>query len=217
MELKSVVEELRYHGIQAARTNKGLSFGTIEECRAMFQQAFMVADPRITNYQHLPEYDQIIEWMSDSKGKGLLLAGNCGRGKSVILMGVLPILMNRKFNKILTTYHADQIPVQVDQIKRKWAIAIDEVGVEPKVNNYGERSEGFNTIMNEAERRAALLFLSTNLNAQQITDRYGVRTTDRMLGLCRVVRFAGPSLRSETLKDSFNQPKENDNKTTQNH
>lgn len=196
MEIKSIIQELSHHGIQAARTNTGLSFGTIEECRLMFQQAFMEADSRITNYQHLPEYDQVIDWMANNQGKGLLLAGSCGRGKSIILMGVLPILMNRKFNKILTTYHADQIPAQVDQIKRKWAIAIDEVGHEPHVNDYGVRIEGFNTIMNEAERRAALLFLSTNLNAQQITDRYGVRTTDRMLGLCRVVRFTGLSLRN---------------------
>ena len=72
---------------------------------------------------------------------------------------------------------------------------IDELGVEPMMNNYGEKSEGFNQVLNVAERYHRPVFISTNLSPEQIYERYGDRTMDRLTHLCRAVHFSGESLR----------------------
>lgn len=69
------------------------------------------------------------------------------------------------------------------------------MGVEPLINDYGERYEGFNRIVNAAERRLRSLFLATNLSKEQLLRRYGERTFDRLIRLCRAVEFRGESLR----------------------
>ena len=63
------------------------------------------------------------------------------------------------------------------------------------MNNYGERYEGFQVLINEAERLLKPVFVSTNLDSEMMTRRYDKRTTDRVIRLCRAVRFAGESLR----------------------
>ena len=73
--------------------------------------------------------------------------------------------------------------------------AIDELGVEPMMNNYGERSEGFNLVLNAAERYHRPVFLSTILDEEHVFNRYGTRTMDRLTHLCLTVPFHGESLR----------------------
>jgi len=197
MEINGSVTSLQAHRIKVQRSPTSLSFGTKEECRELFEAAFKAADTTVTNYQHLPEYDQIIDWMTDNKDQGLMLAGSCGRGKTVIITGVLPILMHYKLNKVVCPKHADEIPTSIPLFLGKWAAVIDELGVEPQVNNYGEKSEGFNTIINDIEKRMSLIFISTNLTSKEILDRYGVRRLDRIYRLCKIVRFAGDSLRNK--------------------
>ena len=34
--------------------------------------------------RHLPEYDHVIAWMQSNKGRGLLIIGSNGRGKTMI-------------------------------------------------------------------------------------------------------------------------------------
>ena len=77
------------------------SFGTYEECLSLFKEAFRLVDKTVVKYQHLAEYDTVVRWLSDTKGKGLFLIGNCGRGKSIIVTGVLPLIFNAKKGKIL--------------------------------------------------------------------------------------------------------------------
>lgn len=196
MDYKEAIETLRgQHRINVVRGASGFSFGTKEECTVLFQEAFKAVDLSVRDYKHLPEYDQVIDWMTDTKDKGLWMMGDCGRGKSVILTGVLPILMLAKRNKVLTTYPAEHIPILENTILKKWAIALDDIGTETQVNDYGEKHEGFNAIMNEAERRMAPVFGTTNLNPNELLERYGERTMERIYRLCRIIKFEGPSLR----------------------
>ena len=54
------------------------SFGSFDECKKLFKEAFMLVDKTIAEYKHLDEYNHVISWLSDTKGKGLFLIGNCG-------------------------------------------------------------------------------------------------------------------------------------------
>ena len=51
------------------RGYKRYSFGTYDECMKLFKEAFMLVDRTITEYKHLPEYDEVVSWLADTKGK----------------------------------------------------------------------------------------------------------------------------------------------------
>lgn len=192
------------------RNPQTLSWGDKEVCEALFTSLFRRLDKSISVYEHLPEYVEIIDWMSNTEGKGLVLKGDCGRGKSIIATCMLPVLLA---TKSIATY-----PVQADDFEKPYPFAantmgmdpraanldylikcpypiIDELGTEKLVNEYGEKYEGFNSIINAAERYYRPLFISTNLTTDQLLNRYGERTLDRLQHLCRIVEFHGDSLR----------------------
>lgn len=54
------------------------------------------------DYQWLPEYDKVADWLADNKGLGLFCMGNCGRGKSTICLQILPCVMQHYLNRIFT-------------------------------------------------------------------------------------------------------------------
>ena len=195
MEINQALKALKAQNLAVQRGGYRYRFGQPERMKEVFVQTFCTVDRTVKKYQHLPEYDQIIQWMANNEGKGLFLQGDCGRGKSTILTGVLQVLFFQTFGKVLRPFHADDIPGKIKQILNQWAVCIDELGVEPMVNDFGEKYEGFNRIINDAEARIKPVFISTNLSESQILDRYGERTFDRIIRLCKVVKFEGESYR----------------------
>ena len=185
------------------------SWGTHEECDRLFRYIFRQVDRTFDIYEHLPEYNEVIDWMTNTDDKGLMLMGDCGRGKSVIINGVIPVLfkMNdftvravhaQNFSKFMpplpkTTHWVNR--TYLDDLLQSAYPIIDELGVETMMNDYGEKSEGFNQILNYAERYHRPVFVTTNLTEVQILDRYGERTMDRLAHLCRTIHFEGESLR----------------------
>jgi len=83
----------------------------------------------------------------------------------------------------------------LDYLQRTGHPIIDELGSEMQFNDYGEKCEGFNLVINAAERYNRPMFITTNLTEEQILSRYGERTLDRLRQLCLTVRFTGESLR----------------------
>ena len=184
--------------------------GTRDVCEELFCDIFRQVDGSIRHYSHLPEYAKVIDWMCSTDGRGLLLMGDCGRGKSIIITGVVPVLL-AMHNLGTTPIHADDFARGylfaastagcdprmncLDYLARTPFPVIDELGVEPLMNDYGEKYEGFNRVINAAERYLRPLFISTNLSKEELLRRYGERTFDRLSRLCRVVQFQGESLR----------------------
>lgn len=185
------------------------SWGDHQECDALFRYVFREVDRTYDIYEHLPEYDEIIDWMTNTDDKGLMLMGDCGRGKSVILNYVLPVLFRIK-ERLVVAVHAQDMnkplpdnPRATANVRRLYIDyllgsaypMIDELGIEPMINDYGEKFEGFNLVLNAAERYHRPIFITTNLTEEQIYERYGDRTMDRLTHLCRTVHFSGESLR----------------------
>ena len=48
----------------------------------------------------LTEYDQIVNWLTDNQGKGLVLIGPPGVGKSEICMKVIPLIFRMALHKV---------------------------------------------------------------------------------------------------------------------
>ena len=168
-------------------------FGNYEECLSLFIEAFKLVDKTTKEYQHLPEYDEVVKWLSDTEGKGLFLIGNCGRGKSVILTGVLPLIFNARKGKILKPIPARKLH-KVTEYKTPF-IVIDDIGTEEIINDYGTKIDAVENAIFEAEDDLKLLLLTSNLDASSIKERYGDRIYDRIRRLCKVVFMKGDSLR----------------------
>jgi DNA replication protein DnaC len=182
-----------------------MSFGQPDILRKAFKDCFIKYDKTIKLFTWLPEYDQVIDWLADNKGKGLFLCGSYGRGKSNIINAVIRPLFQILDRRSIPGCHASLLPIEksygiygkytYENLLNKKIIYIDELGTEKMVTDYGEKYEAFIEILNNAEQNLNILIISSNLTADLFLARYGDRSLDRIERLCRIIKFEGDSLR----------------------
>ena len=166
--------------------------GEREEIKEMFIKAFKHYDRTIDVYEHLPTYDLIIDWLCDNKGRGLMLMGKCGLGKSTILNYVIPAIFRTKTNKVLRSIPAKEIGAI--EKNDSLFIIIDDLGTESIKNDYGTKIDGVCDAISYAEDASKTLLITTNLDGDALNLRYDKRTVDR-LRKCKVVVIEGKSFR----------------------
>ena len=166
--------------------------GTKEELKEMFIKAFKYYDRTIDKYEHLSAYDEVIDWMVDTRGRGLMLMGECGLGKSTILNFVIPAIFRTKTNKVLRSIPAKELAA----VERNVApfIIIDDLGTESIKNDYGTKIDAVADAISYAEDSSKTLLITTNLSPNSLKERYDERTLDR-LRKCKVVIIKGKSFR----------------------
>ena len=140
-------------------------------------------------------YRPIVDWMTDNKGKGLLMFGGCGLGKSVIGMYILPILIKDVHKKVVNIFSAQELNKKIDEILKLHIIYIDDIGTEDNLNSYGNKRMPFAELCDAAEKNGKLLIITTNLSIDELTQRYGDRVVDRLIATTKAVPFTGDSLR----------------------
>ena len=140
-------------------------------------------------------YRPIVDWMTDNKGKGLLMFGGCGLGKSVIGMYILPLLIKDVHKKVVNIFSAQELNKNIDEILKLHIIYIDDIGTEDNLNSYGNKRMPFAELCDAAEKNGKLLILTTNLSIDELTQRYGDRVVDRLIATTKAVPFTGDSLR----------------------
>lgn len=140
-------------------------------------------------------YRPIVDWMTDNKGKGLLMFGGCGLGKSVIGMYILPLLIKDVHKKVVNIFSAQELNQKIDEILKLHIIYIDDIGTEDNLNSYGNKRMPFAELCDAAEKKGNLLILTTNLSIDELTQRYGDRVVDRLIATTKAVPFTGDSLR----------------------
>lgn len=144
----------------------------------------------------LPEYDRVAKWLSDNKGKGLLLYGNCGLGKSLLVRYAIPALFRAFHEKVFTIVDCGRQQYNIDEILAKKFIVLDDVGVEVDRVEYGTRRNIVVEAISKAQDNPdTMLMMSSNLDGDAIRERYGDRIYDRVKYLCHRVAFNGQSLR----------------------
>ena len=166
--------------------------GTKEELKEMFNKAFKYYDRTIDKYEHLPAYDEIIDWMVDTRGRGLMLMGECGLGKSTILNYVIPAIFRTKTNKVLRSVAAKELAAVEKNVAP--FIIIDDLGTESIKNDYGTKIDAVADAISYAEDSSKTLLITTNLSPNSLKERYDERTLDR-LRKCKVVIIKGKSFR----------------------
>lgn len=135
----------------------------------------------------LPEYDELAEWLADNQGDGLLIMGYCGLGKTVFATQVLPALLKKYCRKGALVLRATEMNQHIREIKDAGIVVLDDIGTETELNDYGIKSWAFSDIMDHAEQNNRLVIITTNLDTQEILNRYGTRTADRLRRLCKPV------------------------------
>lgn len=144
----------------------------------------------------LPEYDRVAEWLSDNHGKGLLLFGSCGRGKSLLVRYAIPMLIRAFCQRIVSVVDCGSQQGNIDEILRRKLISLDDIGVEVDRVDYGTRRNIVVEAINKAQDNPdTMVIMSSNLSGDAIRERYGDRIFDRVKYLCHRISFNGQSLR----------------------
>ena len=189
-KISEIIEERKF----PIREFHSYKFGSKKRCKEIIIETFNEIDKTFTKFEWLPEYDQVVDWMHDTKGKGLALFGSVGRGKTVINTFILPVLFRLGWNKVIMSKTTMELTREL--INYRWALSIDDIGTENIVNDFGTKTDIVTEAINYAEHNSKLLFLTGNLTEKELISRYGLRTFDRIKRLCKIVIFTGKSLRN---------------------
>lgn len=139
----------------------------------------------------LPEYDRVVEWMSDSQGKGLFLKGNVGRGKTEIGRNTIPLIINYYYRKIVKPYDAVDLSAKKGEfLDGSFPLCIDDIGTEDVKSR-----EVFKLLADQMEKRSRFLIVTTNLTSDEILHTYGERVLNRLKGNTTSISFNGESMR----------------------
>jgi DNA replication protein DnaC len=164
----------------------------IVNAKKIFREIFEYVLP---GFQMLPEYKEVISWIEDNKGKGLFMIGSNGRGKTLIAKYIIPLIFIVEHKKFLPIVNAQKMNSDLDFLLNKKILVIDDIGIEEQKIVYGERRWAFPELLDNAEKEKNILILTSNLDADAIHKKYGIRTRDRVKTVCKVVVFKGESLR----------------------
>ncbi len=146
----------------------------------------------------LPQYEEIAEWLSDNKGKGLLLRGGQGVGKSFITREILvPIIKDpRLLRKNIIEVTPYDIGKKIERITADGVpVFYDDLGLESPYQYMGNTIDPFVMLTYYAEVKGMFLLLTTNLSADDIVRRYGPRVADRLNYLCKTIEINSNSFR----------------------
>lgn len=143
----------------------------------------------------LPQYDKVADWLENNDGRGLLLYGSCGLGKTFITRYVITAILLRYCGKVVSSFDMDEVNKNPDKVLSKHIIALDDVGTEDVSVKFGEKRVIVPEVLDATEKYGKLLFITSNLGANELIEKYGNRTFDRMLAVTKRIEFSGKSFR----------------------
>lgn len=141
--------------------------------------------------------NRVARWMFSSDKRGLILMGTMGNGKSTMLR-----IINRLFKGASTFGDAQDI---FDHYKksqgsmRYWEeplLLIDDIGIEPfRCLVYGEEYYPISRLLLHRYDKQLTTIIATNLDIEDIAERYGDRVVDRMKETFCVIKYEHESYR----------------------
>ena len=148
------------------------------------------------------------------RGKGLLLYGDCGVGKTyaaacivnALVDSGVPCLMT-SFSRVLNAlWSAEDKQSYIDSLNQVELLVIDDLGAERQSEYVAEQV--FNVI--DTRSRAKLpMIVTTNLTLREMTTpSANKRIYERILGRCHPVEVTGENRRRQELKDDLTEMNE---------
>lgn len=140
-------------------------------------------------------YRPVVEWLTNNNGKGLLMTGRCGLGKTLIGKHIIPVILLNYYGKVVTIVNAQELNQRIDEILKYHIVFIDDIGTEELAKSYGNVRCAFSELCDAAEQKGKMLIITTNLTPKELEVKYGERTIDRLRAITKFVPFEGNSLR----------------------
>ena len=167
------------------------------------------ADPKLTNamkayVEHFPTLRK--------NGKGLLLYGDVGTGKTFLAACVVNALIDRGYPCLMTNFSrlANQIAglwegkqEYIDSLSMFALVAIDDLGVERDTEYM---NENVTTIIDSLYRANVPMIITSNYTPKQLTETKEIRRKrvfDRMLERCHPIKVNGESRRKDKGRQEF--------------
>lgn len=150
-------------------------------------------------------------------GKGLLLFGDVGVGKSVIVACIVNALIDKGYPCMMTNFSRLVNTLQgrfegrqeyIDSLNRYTMLAIDDLGVERDTQAVNEIVY---SVIDARERAGLPLIVTTNLSSQELKhprNKHEERIFSRLMGMCVPVEVTGCDRRKERLKEDFGELKD---------
>ncbi len=139
----------------------------------------------------------IVKWLtvSSSARRNLLISGPCGIGKSTLMRAIFRTFIPH-INKTELISAKDIADIYIGKIPGKgWpeinncaCLFIDDVGMEDEsVNDYGNKSSPMLRLLHNRYDRNLITIFTTNLNMDQLYNRYDTRVADRLADYFRLI------------------------------
>jgi DNA replication protein DnaC len=138
---------------------------------------------------------EVFNFFENTNGKHLCLLGTCGTGKTLLATKVIPLIFAAYFRKIFKVIKACDLSERLQEAKEYPFVVIDDFGTESTAVNFGNKIEAFNEVIDSVEGRKCFFVVTSNLDANQIKQKYGIRTYDRLRGLFKVIQVNEKSMR----------------------
>jgi DNA replication protein DnaC len=192
-DFNSIIEEMRLHGMPAPKSRINFSVPDSEIVLKNAFKYFVSLENKELAWNK--GYDEVSEWLANNEGKGLMLMGNSGLGKSLLGRYIIPAILLKYCRKVVNVYDVKEMNEKIDEILTKQAISLDDIGTEEIVNNFGNKRMAFAEIIDAVEKHSKLIIITTNLDKKAIDDKYGFRVYDRLIATTKRIKLEGESLR----------------------
>ncbi len=139
---------------------------------------------------------KVADWLIDNHGRGLLLYGLPGTGKTFMAEVIIKTILEHEHSFNLNLVTRNMLNDMGKPIETWGNKVLDDVGHEAPMSKFGDAYR-FDRIIEEATRRRQLLIITTNLYPRNLRHHYGLRTYDR-LKLLKGIHCDGGSKRGFT-------------------
>lgn len=156
-------------------------------------------------------FEKLAKYLAAPNGKGLLLYGKVGTGKTFFFQKMFSEIQLSSALKISEAFKSTNGKMNgmfwyesfwiMDSETWRQSLVIDDMGVEPLSNVYGTVTELMADVIDQRYRdwkkTGVKTYITSNLSNVEMDKRYGRRVTDRIAEMSVCVEFSGTSLRGK--------------------